>query len=356
MTKRRVFDIDFPAEAPPSEPPAPVAEQRRGPMATAIAENADALAERSAAEAAIRAENDRLAHEHVRLKKLGLITDLIPLDAIRVGKLTRDRRPDRDPELDELKASIRAIGLSNPIRVEQVEDGFELVQGFRRLMAFRELHAETGEERFAAIQAGLLPRGESLDSLYRRMVDENLVRRDISFAEMGMLVLNYMEDHPTEGDDAHAVTERLYSSANRQKRSHIRTFVRLMQDLGHALRHPEAIPRALGSDLVRKFEEDEGLAAVVAAQLNFLPDEALPEDELAVLRAALDNRPPPPVRQPPRTRAVGRTTLKLARPEGVAKCTASDGKVELRFARDFSAIDRVRLEGALEAFLDALDG
>jgi ParB family transcriptional regulator, chromosome partitioning protein len=213
-----------------------------------------------------------------------------------VGKLTRDRRPDRDPELDELKASIRAIGLSNPIRVEQVEDGFELVQGFRRLMAYRELHAETGEERFAAIPAGLLPRGESLDSLYRRMVDENLVRRDISFAEMGMLVLNYMEDHPAEADDAHGVTERLYSSANRQKRSHIRTFVRLMQDIGHALRHPEAIPRALGSDLVRKFEEDDGLAVVVAAQLNFLPEAATAEDELAVLRAALDNRPPPPVR------------------------------------------------------------
>jgi ParB family transcriptional regulator, chromosome partitioning protein len=53
---------------------------------------------------------------------------------------------------------------------------------------------------------------------------------------------------------------------------------------------------------------------------------------------------------------VGKTTLKLARPEGVAKCTASDGKVELRFARDFSAIDRARLEEAIEAFLDALDG
>jgi ParB family transcriptional regulator, chromosome partitioning protein len=188
------------------------------------------------------------------------------------------------------------------------------------------------------------------------MVDENLVRRDISFAEMGMLVLNYMEDHPNEADDAHGVTERLYSSANRQKRSHIRTFVRLMQDIGHALRHPEAVPRALGSDLVRRFEEDDGLAVVVAAQLHFLPESASPDEELAVLRAALDNRPPPPVRTPSRTKAVGKTTLKLARPEGVAKCTALDGKVELRFARDFSSIDRARLEVAIEAFLDALDG
>jgi hypothetical protein len=37
MTKRRVFDIDFPADAPPaSEPPAPAADHRRGPMAAAI--------------------------------------------------------------------------------------------------------------------------------------------------------------------------------------------------------------------------------------------------------------------------------------------------------------------------------
>jgi ParB family transcriptional regulator, chromosome partitioning protein len=355
MTKRRVFDIDFPGDTP-AEPPAPAAEHRRGPMAAAIVENADALAERSVGEAAIRAENDLLAHEHVRLKKLGLITDLIPVDAIRVGKLTRDRRPDRDPELDELKTSIRAIGLSNPIRVEQTEDGYELVQGFRRLMAYRELHDETGEEQFARIPAGLLPRGESLDSLYRRMVDENLVRRDISFAEMGMLVLNYMEDHPAEGVDLHLVTERLYSSANRQKRGHIRTFVRMMQDIGHALRHPEAIPRALGSDLVRKFEEDDGLAAQVAAQLNLLPEVATAEEELGVLRAALDNRAPPPVRPTPRTKAVGKTTLKLARPEGLAKCTAADGKVELRLDRDFSVIERARLEQAVEAFLDALDG
>ncbi len=354
MSKRRVFDIDFPDDTP-SEAPAPAADHRRGPMAAAIVENADALAERSAAEAAIRAENDRLAHEHVRLKKLGLITDLVPVHAVRSAKLTRDRRPDRDPELDELKASIRAIGLSNPIRVEHDGDGFELVQGFRRLMAFRELHEETGDDRFATIPAGLLPKGESLDSLYRRMVDENLVRRDISFAEMGMLVLNYMEDHPDEADDLHAVTERLYSSANRQKRSHIRTFVRLMQEIGGALRHPEAIPRALGTDLVRRFDEDDLAARDLAADLNLLPEDATAEDELALMRAVAENRPAPRPQPKPKSQAVAKTTLKLARPEGTAKCTASDGKVELRLPRDFSALERARLEQAVEAFFDALD-
>ena len=94
MSKRRVFDIDFPSDDPQPveniDVPAGTGAQRRGPMASAIVENADALAERSAAEAAIRAENDRLAHEHVRLKKQGLITDLVPIDDIRMDKLTRD--------------------------------------------------------------------------------------------------------------------------------------------------------------------------------------------------------------------------------------------------------------------------
>ena len=106
MSKRRGFDIDFPGNAEGvytgakrKETPEPAArpEGRRGPMAAAISENADALRQRAEAERAIREENDRLAHEHVRLKRAGLITDLIPLDAIRIEKLTRDRGPGPDP-------------------------------------------------------------------------------------------------------------------------------------------------------------------------------------------------------------------------------------------------------------------
>mgnify|MGYP000107713768 CR=1 FL=1 len=69
--KRRIFDIDLPDE----DVPAPVVASsglRRGPMATAIGENADSLRQREQTEAAIRAENDNLAHEFVRLKRLGL--------------------------------------------------------------------------------------------------------------------------------------------------------------------------------------------------------------------------------------------------------------------------------------------
>ena len=96
--KRRIFELDMPEEpgagasAPASTPtpePAPGPETfpagkvegepgrgRRGPMATAVQENAEALRSRAEAEAAIRAENDALAHELVRLKREGLVVDL----------------------------------------------------------------------------------------------------------------------------------------------------------------------------------------------------------------------------------------------------------------------------------------
>ncbi len=174
--KRRMFDIELPEVEAPQ---APVLETksiggtpRRGPMATAIGESAEANRRRAEAEADIHAENDALAHEFVRLKRLGLETDVVLLDAIRAGKLVRDRSQRLDPERDDLKSSILAIGLSNPILVKPAgQVGCELVQGWQRVSAFRALLVETGEDRFAAIPASLMPAGENMDGLYRHMVD-----------------------------------------------------------------------------------------------------------------------------------------------------------------------------------------
>ncbi|WP_369682684.1 hypothetical protein [Roseovarius sp. M141] len=104
MSKRKGFDIDFPGEdVPAGTPPEDAPAARRGPMASAIAENAEALRTRQQAEAAIRDENDRLAHELVRLKEQGLIVDLIDINAVSTTKLARDRSTTRDPELGELE-------------------------------------------------------------------------------------------------------------------------------------------------------------------------------------------------------------------------------------------------------------
>ncbi|QBF34149.1 ParB N-terminal domain-containing protein [Thalassococcus sp. S3] len=358
MSKRRIFDIDFDisSEDSPQGLDEGQAEPRRGPMATAISENAEALTERATAEAAIRAENDRLAHEYVALKRDGLIQGRIPIDRIKAEKLTRDRSTTRDPELDELIASIRAVGLSNPIHVEETETGYELIQGFRRLSAYRALHAETGATAYATIPATLQAKGAARDQLYRRMVDENLVRKDISFAEMAQLAMSYAKETATVIGEVPDAVDLLFASTGRQKRSYIRHFCHLIRILGPALKYPEVIPRATGLALLKRLDSDPRLAGQIKSVLQSRPDRD-EAGELAVLRAAAE-APRGAAKTParPQPKSTAKTTIKLNRPEGVAKCTAANGRFELQLDQDFSAIDRRRLEAAVRSFLDQLKG
>ena len=321
---------------------------RRGPMASAIAETADATAERAEAEAAIRAENDALAHEHVRLKKLGLITDLIQTSDVLTSKLTRDRSLNVDPELAELKESIKAVGLSNPIRVEQTADGFELIQGFRRLTAFRQLAEETGDPRYTRIPAAMVPRGEPLVALYRKMVDENLIRKDLSFGELAQLALSYARD---EGIPSGEAVSTLYASALKQKRTYIRQFARVLEALDGTVRHPEAIPRALGLEVYKLLDAEPDRVGGIMNALMDMPG----RDAAAEIRVLRDSIEPQKKTKPLVQKSVSKTSLRLGRPEGEARVTASDGKVELRLDRDFSAVPRARLQAGIEAFLAILD-
>ena len=369
VKKRSVFDINFEAEEEgddtrfpagnPSERETksynvqghPLQDRepaRRGPMASAISEAADATSDRAVAAAAIRAENDALAQEHVRLKKLGLITDLIQTSDVAITKLTRDRSANVDPELEELKDSIRHVGLSNPIRVEQTENGYELIQGFRRLSAFRELAEETGDARYSRIPAALVPRGEPLADLYRKMVDENLVRKGISFGEMAQLALSYARDMDIASSEAVAV---LYASALKQKRRYILQFTYVLEALGDALRYPEALPRALGLEMHKHFDAQPERAGEVAQALRAQPDRDA-DAEQALLRATIAAfgkvaKPAP--------KSVSKMSLRLSRPEGDVRLLAQEGRIEIRLPKDFSAFNRATLQAGLEAFLESLD-
>ncbi len=362
--KRRMFDIELPEdEAPQTVPAGKVSDnQRRGPMATAISETAESSRDRARIEAEIRAENDALAQEHVRLKRAGLITDMIPLDAIDTHKLIRDRAPVADFELAELIASIREIGLSNPIRVEVAADGrYELIQGWRRLSAYRQLLADTGDaDAWGAIPAGIVAQGDALDQLYRRMVDENMVRKDISFAEMAQLALHYAMDPQTAENDPEKAVAILFKSAGYQKRSYIRNFIPLVQRLDGVLIYSQEIPRALGLSLAQKLDEVPGLVAAIRADLADWDTRSI-KDELDVLRRYAgqgdDSDPEPALKHAAGTAPTGKakTTFQIVRPQGSAKCTAANGRLEIRLARDFSALDRRKLEAAVAALLDQID-
>jgi len=348
-------------------------------MAAAIVETADSTRERARIEAEIRAENDALAKEHVRLKRAGLIVDMIPLGSVDTTKLVRDRNPAPDPELAELVDSIREIGLSNPIRVEPSDGGrYELIQGWRRLSAYRRLLDETGDsERWGNIPAGIAARGDALEDLYRRMVDENLVRKDLSFAEMAQLALRYANDPQTGETDAEKAVAILFKSAGYQKRSYIRAFIPLIEHLGNILLYPQEIPRALGLALARRLDEQPGVIAALEAEFSGWADRSA-ANELSVLRrfsgldqatgkvgARLGGSPDGLSETEEEVSAVGagpgtsgaraRMTFQLERPQGKAKCTAANGRLEIRLGRDFTAVDRRRLENAIVQLLDQID-
>lgn len=360
--KRRMFDIEIPEDEPENIPAGKVADKdpRRGPMATAISETVESSRDRARVEAEIRAENDALAQEHVRLKRAGLITDLIDLDSIDTRKLIRDRAPVADFELAELVESIRDIGLSNPIQVEPAGEGrYELIQGWRRLSAYRKLLAETGDtEKWGRIPAGIAAKGDQLDQLYRRMVDENLVRKDISFAEMAQLALHYAMDPLTAVNDPDKAVAILFKSAGYQKRSYIRNFIPLVERLGEVLMYPQEIPRALGISLAQRLAEIPGTAAAIKAELVDWDTRSI-SDELEVLRRFAGQGGDAGAGPAPKTGTVStakaKTTFQITRPQGRAKCTAANGRLEIRLARDFSTVDRRKLEAAVASLLDQIE-
>jgi ParB family chromosome partitioning protein len=194
------------------------------------------------------------------------------------------------------------------------------------------------------------------------MVDENLVRKDISFAEMALLALDYAGDPGTEVLDPEKAVAVLYKSAGYQKRSYIRSFIPVVQRLGDDLLYPQDIPRALGLALARRLEEVEGLALMIRSELRGWDNRSV-ADELAVLRrfagdTAEDTGPPQsPGRSPgrPDKPAKARTSFQFDRKEGRGKCVAAVGKLEIQLDRDFTTLDRRRLEQAVRLMLDQLD-
>ena len=368
---RKTFDIDLPDEDGPALAEQPTS-RRRGPMAAAISENAEAGQERNKAVQAIREENDALAHEFVALRNAGHVIQSLPLAEVHSTLLTRERMSAEDEELDELVTSIRDVGLSNPIRVLERPDGdgFELVQGHRRLNAYRRLLEVTGDEEWASVPAAVMPDGPAdVAGLYRRMVDENVVRKDISFAEMAHAAQNFAADPATGTSDVDKAVAELFKSAPYSKRSRIRSFVSLLEKLGDVLLHPTEISRNLGVALQSEMKRRPALVAEIRAALGDAGNRDA-RGEMDILRRFVsepDGGEGPDAHslmngdRGPRQRSESagqggrtKTTFHIESAAGQVKCTAAVGRLEIKAERDFSSIDRKQLERAITSLVDDL--
>lgn len=187
----------------------------------------------------------------------GRLIQQVPLAAIVVDHLLRDRIHHDDEDMAALRESLRARGQQVPIDLVDLGGGrYGLISGWRRLMALNDLYTETGEARFSHIQ-GLLRRPDGSQDAYLAMVEENEIRVALGHYERGRIAAKAAEAgvYP----DVQTALRHLFSSASRAKRSKIGTFVTIYQQLDGALRFPATLPERLGLALAAALEADAGL-------------------------------------------------------------------------------------------------
>ena len=230
----------------------------------------------------------------------------IPLDAFDTAALARDRSGLDGAALIELRRSIAVSGLRLPIEVFPLAEprgpcAWGLVSGYRRLLAFREQLAATGDARFAAIPAFVREPAGTAAAL-AALVAENEVRAAVSAFGRGRIAVA-ARDRGVFGTVEEAV-ERLYPHATSQKRTRLRALARLAEAMEGALAAPDALSERLALRLAHAVQAGHG--ARLRAAVAGLDDAAAQWRALLPLLAAAertpDERPAAAARRAPRTR------------------------------------------------------
>lgn len=263
--------------------PAPLENKAlNGPFGS-VSRNAAPIAQ-MAGDAATTAALREVSHELQSARAEGRMVQQVPLTAIEVDHLLRDRIHHDDEDMAALRTSLRARGQQTPIDLVDLGAGrYGLISGWRRLMALSDLYAETGEARFSHIQ-GLLRRPDGSQDAYLAMVEENEIRVALGHYERARIAAKAAEAgvYP----DVQAALRHLFSSASRAKRSKIGSFVSVFKQMDAALRFPAVISERLGLALAAALEADAGLGPRLAQMLAIAAPKTAAEEQV-VLMAAL---------------------------------------------------------------------
>ena len=277
--------------------PAPLENKAlNGPFGS-VSRNAAPIAQ-MAGDAATAAALREVSEELRSARTEGRLVQQVPLAAIEVDHLLRDRIHHDDEDMAALRESLRARGQQTPIDLVDLGGGrYGLISGWRRLMALSDLYAQTGDARFSHIQ-GLLRRPDGSAEAYLAMVEENEIRVALGHYERGRIAAKAAEAgvYP----DIQSAVRHLFSTASKAKRSKIGTFVSIYKALDAVLQFPALIPERLGLALAAGLEADTALAPRLAQMLGQARPKT-PAEEQALLSRAL--RPATPDKQlPPKDR------------------------------------------------------
>lgn len=312
MAKRRNLEVPSTADLERME-----AEFRRetsaprmgaAPIAQVAAETAAAFDPRSASERAEAARDRVDAQGYREAQGRGLVMLELALDQIDPDALVRDRVVIDAEELEELKSSIARSGLRLPIEVFAREgQGYGLLSGYRRLMAVRALRDLTRDARYDTIKAVLRDPG-AMGGSFAAMVEENEIRAGLSHFERGRIAVIAAQQGAFA--NVEAAVDALFPVASKAKRSKIRSFALIFEELGDMLRFPDLIKEREGLRLAQALRDGaEGRLREALAQST--PADA--EDEAAQITAILADldapRPDPRKGGRPRRAEGPRATL-----------------------------------------------
>lgn len=298
-------------------------------------------------------ERDRTDAETLRTAEAdGRVIREIPIDQILADAIVRDRTVIDPAEMEELKSSIAAHGLRLPVevfeRAGQADQPFGLLSGYRRLWAMRELLTLTGQAQYKTIKA-LIRDPDAIGGSFAAMVEENEIRAQLSHYERGRIAV-VAAQHGAFASVEAAVAS-LFGMASKAKRSKIRSFSLIFEELGDMLEFPENLKERDGlrlSTALRNGAESQLRDALVQAQA------ATPEEEwhaLDTVISAFDLADLPskrggrPKKNAPKTGWVGTNTLHLSSGVTLQSGQDSEGHV-IRIKGD--VVNSVLIERAME--------
>ena len=254
------------------------------PPIAAVAGEAARLSEPLEPEQRIRAARttaDAEAWRHARTE--GRVLEEIPISAVVVEHLVRDRLLADAEEFAELKSSLRANGQRLPIEVVELGPGrYGLISGWRRLEALKALAAEQGQE--GRVRAIIRP-GTEVGSAYAAMVEENEVRAQLTPYERGRIAVVAADQGGFRSSEE--AVDAIFATASKAKRSKIRSFALIHEEIGDLLVFPTYISERNGLRLAQSIRSGFGdaLREALASGLGVDPAKEWAVMEPVVSRA-----------------------------------------------------------------------
>ena len=205
------------------------------------------------------------------LRKKGLFDNgkvmFLPVDSI-LPNPEQPRRHFEPDQLEELAASIREMGLLQPLTVRRKEGSWELVAGERRLRACR----LAGLEQVPCLSIAVDDRSSSLLALV-----ENLQRKDLDFWEESLALRRLIDEWGLSQEEcARRIGKSQSAVANKLRLLKLpQEVLELLRENGCSERHARALLPLEDGDLQRKAAGQVVKLGFTVAQTETLVDKLL---------------------------------------------------------------------------------